>query len=274
MTERSSLPFRIGATSYIIPDDLAPNAHFLAGVVGDMQLVLFDVEGGPNNIPSPATVAELAAIGQQSGLSYTVHLIHDLWLGADSDSAHPSLVSARQLIELTRPLQPWAYVLHLNGRSVRTSATSPAQLERWQADCVTALSLVVNEAGGSNRLAVENLETYAPEFVTPVVEAAATSRCLDVGHLWLDNHDPLPFLQSSLPRLAVVHLHGLHQGRDHQSLAHTPIDQLDPVTEFLLRQRFNGVVTLEVFGQDDFESSLAALRGSINRVLHKSGNGR
>ena len=37
------IPFRTGATSYVIADDLLPNARYLAGKVDDMELVLFDL---------------------------------------------------------------------------------------------------------------------------------------------------------------------------------------------------------------------------------------
>src|SRR5690606_5606110 len=50
------LPFRVGATSYVVEDDLLPNARYLAPIVQDMQLVLFDLPGGPSNLPDAATV--------------------------------------------------------------------------------------------------------------------------------------------------------------------------------------------------------------------------
>ena len=44
-------PFRLGATSYILPADLVANAKFLAGKVDDIELVLFDLEEGQSNLP-------------------------------------------------------------------------------------------------------------------------------------------------------------------------------------------------------------------------------
>ena len=38
------LPFRLGTTSYIIPDDILPNVRYLAGKVKDIELVLFDID--------------------------------------------------------------------------------------------------------------------------------------------------------------------------------------------------------------------------------------
>lgn len=263
------LPFRIGTTSYIIPDELIPNARFLATRVQDMQLVLFDLPDGPSNLPTPADIDELVAIGREHNFSYTVHLLHDLRLDETGSTDHISLTKARQAIELTRPLDPAAYVLHLDGAHVRAPETSPLTLSRWHDEEVHALKLVAGWAGDPRLLAVENLESYPPDFVEPAVARAEVSRCVDVGHLWLDGHDPLPHLRAALPHTRSIHLHGLVETdtgrRDHVSLTHIPPAQLDPVIELLLRAPFTGVLTLEIFGEDDFESSMAALLASIDR---------
>ncbi len=66
-------PFRLGTTSYIIPADILPNAHYLAGKVRDIELILFEVDDGPNNLPSTEVIDELLLIAQQHDLTYTVH---------------------------------------------------------------------------------------------------------------------------------------------------------------------------------------------------------
>ena len=38
-------PFRLGTTSYLLPDDLLTNAEFLGPLVDDAELVLFESEG-------------------------------------------------------------------------------------------------------------------------------------------------------------------------------------------------------------------------------------
>jgi sugar phosphate isomerase/epimerase len=262
---RWRLPFRVGTTSYILADDLLPNAGFLAAHVQDMQLVLFEVPGGPSNLPSTADVAALAALGQGRDLTYTVHLLHDLRLRDESGAPALALAKAQQVIELTRPLGPQAWVCHLDGRSVRAGAEAAA-LAIWEVETTAALRQVCAWAGEPERVAVENLEGYAPEFVAPVAVATEAGRCVDVGHLWLDGVDPLPHLAAALPRLRVVHLHGLAAGRDHASLAHMPPAQVDGVLRLLLAARFAGVLTLEVFGEEDFWSSLDALAASVTRV--------
>lgn len=264
-------PFRIGTTSYIIPADIAPNVRYLKDKVQDIELVLFEVDDGPNNLPGPAVIEELNALAAAHDLSYTVHLPLDLRPGAGGDEGHVSLVKARRVIECTRALDPWAYILHLDGKefiSHLDSEEGPGVREKfrqWQSNAVRALDLVAEWAGDPARLAVENLERYPPDFILPVLERAPVSRCVDIGHLWLDGHDPLPHLHAALPRTRVIHLHGL-AGRDHKSLAHMPSNKLDPLIALLLRENYAGVLTLEVFGEDDFHSSLAALHNSLRRV--------
>ena len=255
-------PFRVGTTSYIIPDDILPNVRYLADKVQDVELVLFEVDDGTNNLPPPEAVAELAALAQTHALTYTVHLPLDLRLGAGGDEGHVSLVKARAVIERTRPLNPWAYVLHLDGRELLAEPVS-GSAAAWQNQAVRALELASGWAGAPERLAVENLERYPLDFWTPVLERVPVARCVDIGHLWLDHHDPLPFVRAALPRTRVIHLHGVAQ-RDHQSLSRMPPEKLDPVMDYLC-EAYDGVVTLEVFSEADFHSSVAALKASVDR---------
>src|ERR1051325_10078181 len=225
-------PFRLGTTSYIIPEDILPNAYYLAGKVRDIELILFEVDEGPNNLPSSEVVEELSQIARQSDLTYTVHLPLDLKLGNPGSEQDQSLIKAKRVIDCTRGLNPWAYVLHLDGRSGRTSTHS--ELDRhWQDQSVRALEIVSGWVGDLGKLAVENLETYPLDFIQPVLDCIPVSRCVDVGHLWLDGHDPIPYLQDALPRTRVVHLHGIAE-RDHRSLAFMPQEKVCAVWKELL----------------------------------------
>jgi sugar phosphate isomerase/epimerase len=254
---------RIGATSYVIPAGLVENARHLAGQVDDMELVLFDLPGGPSNLPTPADVRELAAIGRGDGLSYTVHLPLDLPAQARGKPLHARLLQAQEVIERTLLLAPYAYVFHLDGMAVRSAETPPAQLQRWQEDALFSLELLYRWIGKWEQLALENVEGYAPDFLEPLVSQCPITRCVDIGHLWVDGHDPLPHVQRWLPATRVIHLHGLAE-RDHLSLAHTSPAQLDPLVALLVQAEFDGVLTLEVF-EEDFMSSLAALQDSLER---------
>ena len=258
------MPYRVGTTSYIIEDDLVANATFLAERVQDMQLVLFDLPEGPSNLPDAPMIRALKAIGGDHDFSFTVHLMDDLRLLASDGRESPSMERGREVIELTRDLMPQAYVLHLDAKEFRVPGFSPSALARWQDEMLQALELVGQWAGDPSLLEVENLESYPPEFVTPIVERLPVSRCVDVGHLWLDGHDALPHLKSALHRTRVVHIHGVNK-RDHVSLAHSESEALDAVISILLKAQFDGVVTLEIFGLPDFETSIASLLESVER---------
>ena len=247
-------PFRLGTTSYIIPDDILPNARYLAGKVRDIELILFEVDDGPNNLPSSEVIHELSTIAQDHDLTYTVHLPLDLKLGEDGSTRDQSLVKAKRVIECTRGLDPWAYVLHLDGKAVRTS-TDAESIKRWQDQSVHALEIVSEWAGSPNKLAVENLETYPLDFIQPVLNRIPVSRCVDIGHLWLDGHDPIPYLQAALPRTRVVHMHGIAE-RDHHSLAFMRQESVRAVFDELACASFTGVLTLEIFSEEDLLSSL------------------
>lgn len=257
-----NFPFRLGTTSYILPADILPNLHYLAGKVQDVELILFEVDDGPNNLPSPAQVDEMKALAREHGLTCTVHLPLDLRLADDGSLRHISLQKARRVIECTRPLDPWAYVLHLDGKAVRENP-APQAYSRWLEQAETSLRQVSEWAGGLEKLAVENLEGYPLDFYETVFERVPVSRCVDLGHLWLDGHDPLPYLRRALPRTRVIHIHGLAE-RDHRSLAFLAPERLRAVLQELIHARWDGVLTIEVFSEEDFLASLQALEAAAH----------
>lgn len=257
-------PFRLGTTSYIIPNEILPNVRWLAGQVQDVELVLFEVDDGASNLPDQNTRSELVQLAQQCDLSYTVHLPLDVRLGDNGETGHVSMLKARRVIESTRVLNPFAYVLHLDGSLLRDCMETP-EYDRWIDQSVQALELLAEWVDGIERLAVENLEHYPFSFWNPVFDRIPVSRCLDIGHLWLDGLDPVTILKNHLPRTRVIHLHGI-DGRDHKSLAAMPQGKIEEVVHYLVAQQYSGVVTLEVFNQSDFESSLAVLKTVQERL--------
>jgi sugar phosphate isomerase/epimerase len=257
------VPFRIGTTSYILPADILPNVQYLAGQVDDVELVLFEVEAGGGNLPDAETIAQLAKIAVGNDLTYSVHLPLDLRLGDDDLSREQSLRKALQVMQATADLDPFAYVLHLDGRSIQQEYRS----QNWRDWCVRtrrALSRLIEQVENPGLLAVENLEHYPPEFWDEALEGMPVSRCVDVGHLWVDGYDALPYLESHIADARVIHIHG-HAQRDHQSLNLVAPEELTRVIDFLVTCNFSGVMTMEIFGEGDFRSSretlLNVLRG-------------
>lgn len=270
---------RTGTTSWIYPsEDLAGNVTRLAGRVEDIELVLFDVKGYGNNLPDRAAVRRLAGLAERCGHTYTVHLPQDLCVAEDGTCPDGSMERARQVIELTRDLDPWAYVAHLNGDAL-LDGPSPKEIDRWRRRAERAAGIVAGWLDEPERLAIENIERWDPRVLGPVLDALPVSRCVDIGHLWLQRIDPLDHLNVWLDRTRVIHLHGLRDfpppadcgfqpGLDHTSLAGVPAEALDPIAA-RLTDRFEGVLTLEVFSIEDLDASRIAWDGACRRAADK-----
>lgn len=254
---RFGTPFRVGSTSYVYPADILPNVERLgaAGDVDDIELILFEVDDGPNNLPDEATIRRLCDLASLHALTYTVHLPLDLRLGADGGTQHASLLKAERVIKSTLPLDPFAFVFHLDGEGM----DQPGWVDR----ALRALDQVMTWVPLPDRLAVENLESFPPDRLDPILARTPISRTVDVGHLWKVGADPLPLLEQWLPRARVIHMHGMGE-RDHKSLALMRPDQLDPILRAL--PHYHGVLTLEVFDTEDFFTSRDALLAAYRRA--------
>ena len=252
--------FRVGTTSYILPDDILPNVDYLAPLVDDIELVLFETDEYGSNLPTAETCDRLVELAQRHHITYTVHLPLDLRLADDGAEQHVSLVKARRVIEATARLKPFAYTVHLDGQVVMEDNSSEA-LAQWQHNAAGALETVAGWLPGPEYLAVENIETWDPAAFAPVLDGVPVSRTMDIGHLWLAGRDPMPDVRDWCPRTRVVHLHGVGS-RDHQSLSHAPAASLNAVVGHLA-DCFDGVLSLEVFNQEDFLSSLAVLQRAL-----------
>lgn len=259
------LPFRIGTTSYIIPADILPNVRYLADKVDDIELVLFEVDDGPSNLLDEAQQAELIQLAEEHDLTYTVHLPLDLRLAGSHGEQHVSLVKAKKVIECTRCLNPYGYVLHLDGKE-ELEAGDAGVKAAWVEQALKALEITTAWTGDAALLCAENLDNYPPDFWDEIFERSEISRCIDIGHLWKDGLEAGAFLQQHVARARVLHIHGI-AGRDHKSLAHIPQAELERVMRILLEKNFNGVMTVEIFSEEDFNGSMQALE-SVFKHLH------
>jgi len=247
------LMFRLGTTSYIFPADILPNVMRLATAVDDIELVLFEVDDR-SSLPSRTTVAQLRALAARHGLTYTVHLPLDLQLAADDRLRQPSLEKACSVIRSTKVLDPWAYVVHLEGAETHPP-NEPREHAEWLNRATRSLVVMAEEAGSADRLAVENMEHYSPRLFLPLLDRLSVSLCIDIGHLLNRRDDPLAYLEAHLPRTRVIHLHGSLNGRDHRGLDEMDDDLLASLVDVIVSRHYRGVVTLEVFSEQDFLSS-------------------
>jgi sugar phosphate isomerase/epimerase len=257
--------FRLGATSFVYRDHVVPNVEKLASRVDDIEILLFDVD---EDLPSPADVARLAALKHEHRLSYTVHTPLDASLAsADENLRVRSVDKVRRALDWARPLEPLACPVHVYFGDREHDESPPRDLDAWRHRATRSLQTLVADGHAPRTLAVELID-YDYAHIFPVVDTLGLSIALDVGHLIRDGHGLDDALDRYLARASIIQWHGTSPGpggRDHRSLRHVPPNVSESLIRRLLRDRFAGVVTLEVFSEADFEESLVIARALMSR---------
>ena len=249
MMFKNQQPWRLGATSCVLPADIMANVRVLAPLVDDVQLLFFE-SAAKSLLPQPLDVLALRDLAGEHGLSYTVHLPADLALGAASKSERQEgIAEILRLKDQLTPLAPQSFDLHL----VREQDLPDAA---WLDNLAASLRELSGALGEQKRLvAVENIE-YPYGLVAPLVAEYGFSVCLDIGHLVHYGHDLEEGL-GLLPQARHLHYHGVRDGRDHQAL--TDAEQARMLGKRLAEAGYDGVVTLEMYSLEKLKASLALL---------------
>jgi sugar phosphate isomerase/epimerase len=253
---KGTFPFRLGTTSYIVPADILPNLHHLRDRVDDVELVLFESDEF-SNLPLPGDVEAMARLKQEALLTYTVHLPLDIRLGSgDEAERRASVVKCRRVIERMEPVEPFAWILHLHGDRRGDPPTDDAT--RWIEQNRQSLIELLERTPNPRTICVETLD-YDFERAAGLVEEFDLSVCLDVGHLLVHGRDVAEHLNRWLERARVFHVHGVDaEGQDHANLSCLPDGLLEDLADRLapLAPDDVRVVTVEVFGEEDYERSM------------------
>jgi sugar phosphate isomerase/epimerase len=254
MVDISDIPFRIGTTSFIYRADIITNVKKLKDYVDDIEIVLFESKEN-DGLPDLSVLEEIRHIVGRSDTSVTVHLPLDLRLGdTDPDCRIASVDCAVKIIDRTSIINPWAYIVHLNpGMLLETDSQS--LWDSWASFCRESLSEIASRTKNSRRICIENLENYRHDRLDSVIEGNPISLCLDIGHLWVQQLDPVPIIEKYGTRIRVVHIHGIRK-RDHASLKYVEKSELKRVLDALHAIRFPGVLTIEIFNRRDLKTSL------------------
>jgi len=255
---KGRFPFRVGTTSYIIPDTILPNIRFLGPYLDEVELVLFD-SGREENLPSHGEILEMARLGQEMELTYNVHLPADIFLGdPDPEVRELAVVTAARFYRRTLPLCPTAFVLHLDSRGA--DGREVRRMDGWTSWLHESMARLAREGMDLTRVAVENLD-YPLDLVRPLVEELGMSFCLDTGHLLRYGFDLRSYLESFLPQTSMIHLHGVVDGADHRGTYGIPPMQWKHISDALAGYR--GGLSLEVFSLEDLVSSLERLGEAV-----------
>lgn len=248
----ATYPFRLGCTSYVLPDHILPNVEFMADKVDDIELVLFESEDY-SNLPDPDIVSSLQHIGEKTDTTFSVHFPIDRKAGsANAGEREQFLATAVKIINLTSTLPVSGYLLHFEG----LADFLPSEIERWKkAVHGFCTALLQKTPVDPSMICIENLG-YPADFHNDIVKEFGFSHCIDLGHLWMNKQNWEDHVTHVLDMTRIIHLHGFDGKKDHQSLEkHYQHADLQCVKQLV--QNYTGVITLEVFGKKDTFESLS-----------------
>jgi sugar phosphate isomerase/epimerase len=255
-TFKNTYAFKVSAPSFIYPDDYVPNVQLLGPFLDEIELLCF--ESLPSSLPSPGTIHELESLAREFQFTYNVHLPSDLDPGNPERKERDNFVeSILRVVELTLPLAPTAYILHLPYRQAQIGQICDRAWQLRISDCLRRLS----EAGvPDHALCIETLD-YPLEWIEQILQGLDLSICLDMGHLIVNHQNVETAYHRFAGRTRMIHLHGVSDGKDHLSLEVLNQNQLDEI--FSVLKQFTGTVSLEVFSFNHLLNSLAVLEKNL-----------
>lgn len=258
---KKKFPFRVGTTSYIIPDEIIPNIEYLKEKIDDVELVLFESDE-MSNLPSKEDIAVLRSMGEEHDLTYSIHLPLDVYLGsADTAVRERSVDKCLRVIELTGALSPSAYVMHAEaGAGIDLNFFSDGQKKSFAENVDSSLErLFSNVSMLPSEFCVETLN-YPLAVIDEVIASYGLSVTLDIGHLELYGFAVQEHLDRYLKDTRVLHMHGIRDGKDHKGLQFMRPETLDMVMRRLAEtDDVSRVFTMEVFSENDFNASCIEL---------------
>ena len=249
---KGRFPFTLATTSFIYPDDYVPNVRRLAPYVDEIELLCYESA----HLPARATIEELARLSGECGVTYNVHLPTDLSIGHRDGSHREQAVNAvLRAFERVAPLSPTTYTLHIpcDGHPLPADDS-----ERWRDSVQVSLEKILKAGVAPGLISVETLD-YPLGTLKDLIGAFGLGVCLDVGHLILHGRDVGKTFAEFEAKTAIIHLHGVRDGKDHLALDHLPHDLEAPLTRIL--PTFKGVVSIEVFSFNHLSASLNWMEG-------------
>ena len=248
---KGAFPFLFAVPSYIYPADILENLEKLQYAVDEIELLLF--EGTDfSNLPTEAQIENFRTIGDNANLCYNVHLPLDLDICAVDDNERTHAIErVNDIIELTAPLDPTTYTLHIYKKERGTP-------EVWRKNIDDSLHRLVIEPG---KVSVETLD-YDLREIDDILLKYACGICLDIGHIIANGYDFAEIYRHFEQRVTIFHLHGveLATGKDHLALGHLPEDKLAEIGQLIMDAQFTGTLSLEIFSLENFIASVKPLK--------------
>ena len=194
MSER--LKFRnvhIGVTSWVIQGRFAENMRERSKDVDDMEIVLFDTPQG-SNIPKKDEVMELRGLCQELGMTCTVHFPEDVCFSTDAAERTRCEDQCLRTAELFAPLEPFAWILHLDGE--HRGGFPSYDMDSWREKTAKSAERIAASVEDRTKICVENLDFDYDRSIgglAPYFDAAKPKNWKDVNayrigisHQWSD----------------------------------------------------------------------------------------
>jgi sugar phosphate isomerase/epimerase len=244
-------------------DDLLENIRLLAETLGHVEILLFHTPD-LDNIPGFKEIRILKEIGEQSNLTFSVHLPASLEIASlDKEIRQRSLRLAKDICRRMSEINPLHYTLHIP-YTPPTLVPVPGLYfhkgvglawDGWRERALDSLQLLREVVGDANRLLVENIN-YSPFFLEPLLARGHCRLCLDIGHLLLGQEDTIGSIKKYLDEIRTIHLHGVRGYVEHLSLTQLSECRVDEWLRCFTKAPSDRIIILEVFTPEDLEESL------------------
>lgn len=253
--------FRLGTTSFILPDHIIPNIIRLGPFFDEIELLVF--ESYPLDVlPSKADIKTLLSLAGDLNLTYNIHLPTDVSLCHDSSMKRRAAADTfLRIMDRFDPLTPSTHTLHLEmPMSIRQDVENPEKRKPWLHNTREGLNAFLSGIPDPSIISVETLD-YPFSYIEFLIHEFHLPVCLDAGHHIRYNHDLLQTFETHRSRIPLIHLHGVDRSglerKDHKALDNLSEEEIMKVIKVL--ENFRGVVSLEVFNLENLTRSLSVL---------------
>ncbi|MGD9808964.1 MAG: cobamide remodeling phosphodiesterase CbiR [Deferribacterales bacterium] len=215
----------VSCPSFIIPASRIENVRYLKGTVDEVEL-LYMCSLSEYDFPDGEEVRALA----DTGMRFNVHMPYDRDLTKRSEWEFMA-----KFADVLRPLCAHTHTFHIQPEDEFFRG-----LEWFRSETDMSVTL-------------ENGESDTASFAL-----SDDDICLDAGHMLMHGQDISKLLSEYGERIKMFHLHGVNDGKDHQSVRYFPDDMLMQIMQFAKDKSLT--VSLEVFNEADLKDSLTFLK--------------
>jgi sugar phosphate isomerase/epimerase len=218
--------------------------------VDEVELLFFESKK-EGSLPSREEIDRLSRLSEEFSLTYNVHLPTDISPAAPGRAERADATDAlKRVVDLTQRLYPTSFTLHL---PFDAPGREPREVERWQGRALSGLEELLAEGVPPRSLAIENID-YPFGWVADIVRDFDLSICMDMGHLLVGGEDITAFYRENADRIAIIHLHGVQNRKDHLPL--TVLSKDDGLSIVEILNGFSETLSLEVFSYDHLAASM------------------